>query len=259
MASPPDRLAALLTDGSRHLDRLLAVVASVDPEPPTEDGVVSELDRLAAGLVGEGAPDRVLAHVYGELGFVGNARRYYSPHNSMIHRVLAGRRGIPLSLAAVVVEIGRRVDVALSVVGLPGHVVIGDGDAPARWFDPFAGGAELDAEACRRIFARFHPAEAFDEQMLQPIDPVATVTRTLNNLKVAYRRTGDLSQLVKVQALAVAVPGSPVTERHELAATLAAVGRDEQAAEQRDLLATLDPPRREAHLRAARRHRARRN
>ena len=237
----------------------MAVIAAVSSDPPTEDVVVAEFDRLASEIKEGSDAVSVMAYVHGQLGFVGNTANYYSPSNSFVHRVLRERRGIPLTLAAVGFEIGRRVGVELSIVGLPGHVVVGDGREPTRWFDPFAGGAELDIDDCRRLFARFNPIEAFTPEMLKPISPVATTIRMLNNLKVCYRNLGDLSQMAKVLELSVNVPGSMVSERHEFATVLAALGRDEQAAVQRELLAELDPDRADVHRSAASRHRARRN
>lgn len=260
VTAPDDRLHALLTGGPRQLDRLLAVVASVSGEGPDEETIVAGFDELAAGLDPETAsPSTVMAHVHGELGFIGNAADYYNPDNSLIDRVLRDRRGIPLSLASVGVEVGRRVGVELTIVGLPGHVVVGEGRQPKRWFDPFAGGAELDLDACRRLFARFHPIESFNPGLLKPIGPTATIIRTLNNLKNSYRRLGDLSQVARVLALSVRVPGGPVSERHEYATVLAALGRDDLAAEQRELLIKMDPDRADAHRSAVRNHRARRN
>jgi regulator of sirC expression with transglutaminase-like and TPR domain len=265
MPSAAQRLAWLLTSEPVALDRVMATVASVAPEPPAEDDVVGQLDALAegapAGPAAGGGPgaDQLLQYVYGQLGFVGNSTDYYSPDNSLVHKVLAARRGLPLTLAMIGSEIARRVGVDLTVVGMPGHVLLGDGPRPQRWFDPFAGGAELDLEGCRQLFARFHPAEAFSPAMADPISGVAATVRLLGNLKLAYRGLGDLAQLVKVLELAVDLPSAPVTERLELAAALAALGRNEQAARQHDLLVTRDPERGDAHRAAALRHRARRN
>jgi regulator of sirC expression with transglutaminase-like and TPR domain len=258
-------LRALLGHDPIELDRIMATIASVAADPPREDDIVAALDRLAAGLRPPPADDTsqkadaVIAYTFGELGFVGNTTNYYSPANSLIHRVLKYRRGIPLTLAAVAVEIGRRHGVELSIVGLPGHVVIGDGPEPVRWFDPFAAGAILDLGGCRRLFGQFQTPEAFDEAMVAPIDGAAVATRMVANLKLAYRRLGDLGQLASVLELAVAIPGSAPSDRLELAAVLAALGRNDQAATQRDLLATLDPSRAAEHRLAAFRHRARHN
>ncbi|MEL7156049.1 MAG: transglutaminase-like domain-containing protein [Actinomycetota bacterium] len=265
MSAAPERLRQLLADDAGSLDRIMAVVASIAPEPPSEDEVVAGFDELAIRLGAMPNPEpkltaaQVVTYAYGKLGFVGDTANYYDPANSFIHRVLRRRRGIPLTLAAVATEIGRRVNVELSIVGLPGHVILGDGPEPERWFDPFAAGAELDEERCRSLFARFHPIEAFDRSMLRPIDAVAIATRMLGNLKLVYRKAGDLSQMVKVLELAVALPTSGVTERYELAAVLSALGRYDQAAEQRELLVGLDPEKASEHLTAARIQRARRN
>lgn len=240
----------------------MAVVASLASDPPSEDGVVAALDVLISDVPGRtAAPSaaEVVAFTFGGLGFVGNTTNYYDPANSFIHRVLQRRKGIPITLAAVAVEIGRRLGTPLSIVGLPGHVIVGDGPKPSRWFDPFAGGAPLDHDGCRELFSRFHPAGAFDEAMLRPIPTVAVVQRMLGNLKLVYRRRGDLGQLVRVLELLLAVPGTGVAERLELAAVLAALGRYDQAAEQRELLVALDPGRASEHLAAAHRQRVRRN
>jgi regulator of sirC expression with transglutaminase-like and TPR domain len=257
-------LTALLTDPGRQLDRLMAIVATVASDAPSEAAIVTAFDRLAEPVSssiesGTATPEVVLSYLFGEVGFVGNTADYYNPSNSLIHRVFTSRKGIPLTLAAVSVEVGRRVGVELTVVGLPGHVIMGDGERPSRWFDPFGGGAELNVDDCRRIFGRFNPIESFAPAFLDPIDRTAIATRMLNNLKASYRSLGDLSQLARVLDLSVCVPGALVSERHELAVVLAALGRDELAAAQRDLLAELEPERADAHRAIARRHRARRN
>ena len=267
MPEPAARLTALLETDPVSLDRVMAVVASVAPGPPDEADVVGAFDNLAASLDptaggaggGAGPTAAVVTHTFGTLGFAGNTADYYHPNNSFIHWVLRHRRGIPLTLAAVASEIGRRHGVELSIVGLPGHVILGDGPTPSRWFDPFAGGAELDLEGCRRLFAQFHDLEAFDQSMLAPIEPTAITTRMLTNLKLVYRQQGDIGQLARVLDLAVAVPGSALTERYELAAVLTGLGRTELAADQHELLITLDPARAEDHRRAVHRLRARRN
>ena len=266
MANATHRLTELLTQAPVSLDRVMATVASVAPDPPEEAEVVAQLDQLAhqlsddlAAAAREKTIESVLAYVYGQLGFVGDTNDYYNPDNSLVHRVLTRRRGLPLTLAMVGSEIARRVGMRLSVVGLPGHVLLGDGPQPERWFDPFAGGAELDLEGCRQLFGRFHPIESFNPAMTEPIDAMVSTIRMLGNLKLSYRNLGDLSQLVKVLELSCALPGSPVTERLELAGALAALGRDDQAAEQRRLLIGLDPARADAHRAAAARHQARRN
>ena len=255
-----ERLDVLAAHQPDRLDLVAAAIARLAPDPPADDDVVANLDRLAAALgPGEVTADDVIDHVFIKLGFLGDTERYHRSANSYIHRVLARRRGIPITLAVVAVEVGRRVGVPLTVVGLPGHVVVGDGHRPERWFDPFSGGAHLDLDDCRLLFARVQPVERFDPSMVRPLPVTGLISRMLNNLKVSHHRGGDLPELARVLAVTSELPWSPSSEREELAKVLGASGRDEQAAVVWEQLAELEPSRASAHRAAARRHLARRN
>lgn len=251
------RLDELVAADDRALDRVLAVVASVDPDgPPPEASVVTALDSVAEGCPDGADAATVLRHVFGTEGFSGDRTDYYDPANSLLHRVLERRRGIPLSLAAVTAEVARRRGGDLRPVGLPGHVLLGEGSEPDRWYDPFAGGAPLDIDACRTLFRRFHPVEAFQPTMLTPMPPEAVAIRTLNNLKVAWIKRGEASRVIPVLELRANMSSADPEDRLELARLLEALGRNERAAAEFDRLAELDPQRSERHRARARALRA---
>ena len=195
--------SALTTDGA--LDRVSAAIAQVDPNAPPLDDIVAELDRLAAGIT-DTSPQGLLKYVFGTLSFVGNQQRYYLPANSLIHRVLETRMGNPLSLSIVAVELSRRVGGTMTVIGFPGHVLIGEDDHPSRWFDPFLGGAPMDLAGCRSLLARMRPGEAFHPAMVRPSTGEETAARILNNLDVAYRQSGDLARLADVGEMRLGLP-----------------------------------------------------
>jgi regulator of sirC expression with transglutaminase-like and TPR domain len=72
-----------------------------------------------------GAPAPILiatlnAYLYEELGFSGNRDHYDDPRNSFLNEVLDRRLGIPISLAVVYLEIGRRAGLRLEGVNFPG-------------------------------------------------------------------------------------------------------------------------------------------
>ena len=245
------RLDELLATEGRSLDRVLAGVAAVDPGgPPSEESVVTALDDIAEACPDGADTAAVLRHVFGTEGFTGDRIDYHDPANSLIHRVLERRRGIPLSLAAVAAEVARRRQRDLRPVGLPGHVLLGEGPDPDRWYDPFGGGATLDVDGCRTLFGRFHPIEAFQPSMLAPMRPEAVAIRTLTNLRVAWMRRGEASHLIPVLELRANMASADLGDRLELARLLAALGRNDRAAAEFDRLAELDP-------RDAERHRAR--
>lgn len=241
-------------------------VAQLAPDPADETQVLARLDLVAHQLTQSWeatgqrpSPAGLLSFVHGTLGFRGDTEGYYHPSNSFIHRVLERRVGIPLTLAAIDTEVGRRVGVDLTIVGLPGHVILGDGPQPQRWFDPFAGGPELGVEDCRQIFARFQPIERFDAAMLQPISPITFTTRMLANLRNSYYQLGDISQLIKVMTASANLPEAPLDDRLELARVLAAFGREARAAEEFELLAAYHPDEAERFRATARGLRARNN
>ncbi len=256
---PAERLASLIASGEATLDRLCAAVATIDPDAWDEARIVGALDQMAEELGKRTDAEDLLAGVFGTLGFSANRTAYYAPENSLIHRAIDRRKAIPLTLATIAHELGRRVDVPMSVVGMPGHALIGDGPDPRTWFDPFGGGRSLSAEECERIFSALLPNGRFAIEMLAPIAPVDVVARMLQNLRAAYLRAGDLGQLAAVLHLRTAIPDAPVEDRVELANVLAVLGREDQAAEQRDLLVALQPERADEHATAAGTHRARRN
>ncbi|MEM7323069.1 MAG: transglutaminase-like domain-containing protein [Actinomycetota bacterium] len=251
-----DRINQLLTDPEAGLDRLLATIASIDQPRQVgedksglsvEDRVVDQLDQMADACPDPGDPATVFDYVYGPLGFSGNLDDYYNPANSLIDRVLKRRRGIPLSLAAVVSEIGRRNGRDLRPVGLPGHVLLGEGPDPTRWFDPFNRGVALGVDDCRALFGRIHPVESFDRDMLRPMTGLEVTIRTLNNLRIAYAKQGDIAKMIPVLELRVELPPAQIGDRRELADLLSGLGRYDQAGDQYLLLAEEDPENQEAH------------
>ncbi len=254
-----DRLAQLIERADATLDHLCAAISLIDADGWPEDRVVATFDRLASELEGCTTAEDLLGAMFGSLGFGANRSAYYAPENSFIHHALTNRRAIPLTLAVIACELGRRVDVPLTVVGMPGHALIGDGSDPSRWFDPFAAGRQLSANDCKGILNALIPTARFDVEMLAPTPPIDVIARMLQNLRAAFLRAGDLGQLAAVLHVRTALPSSPVEDRVELANVLAALGRDDQASEQRHVLAALQPERADEHLAAAGRHLARRN
>ena len=245
------------------LDRVLATIAELAPDPPAVDDMLGALDALAGLVVQRTTESRsaehLLAEVFGSLGFAGDRTGYHRPESSYLHRVLERRRGIPLSLAVVTVEIGRRVGVQLDVVGMPGHVLVCERPSTERWFDPFDGGRELALDDCRALFGRFHPVDRFERSLLDPIDARQVASRALANLKVAHRNTGDRSGLIEVATVAAALPWAPDGEHLDLAKILVEAGRTEPAADILEALIQRAPARAKDLRAAVTRLRAHRN
>ena len=153
------------------------------------------------------------AYLYEELGFSGNRDHYDDPRNSFLNEVLDRRLGIPISLAVVYLEIGRRAGLRLEGVNFPGHFLVrapaGPGDMEDLIVDPFHAGALLSEVDCRHLL-RQHLGEeaAFDHGLLATATRQHIVVRMLVNLKRLYVRMRSFPQARAISDLLLAVDPS---------------------------------------------------
>lgn len=175
---------------------------------------LARLDELA----GEFLPptfDGLLRHLFGRGGFVGNQDAYYDPRNSFLDQVLDRRTGIPITLAIVAMEVGRRAGVPMSGVSMPGHFLIRDKVDPQVFADPFNGGRQLSTVQCRQIHRAQSNGAAWDDAYLQPVSKQVIVARVLTNLKGIAQARQDIGTLHWVMRLRQYIPGIAEMERDE--------------------------------------------
>lgn len=213
---------AVAAGGDVALDELALLLPAAIGFVPRVDlvGGLTKLDELAAA-VSSPTIDGVCRSLFrGDRALVGHRDDYYDPRNSFIEDVLETRRGIPISLSVIAMEVGRRVGVDLVGVGMPGHFLIAErpthGLVPETFADPFHGGRIMDATGCARLFAEMlGAAQRFDVRFLAVTPAMSIVERMLNNLKAVYLRNGDTARLQGVMALRAAFPGLGRAERDE--------------------------------------------
>lgn len=232
------RFAALVHPDREEVpldEALLLVAAQACPEvDPARER--ARLDVLAAG-VAERTPAGVVAHLVAE-GFAGDRVSYHDARNSLLPEVLDRRLGIPLTLAVLAVEVGRRIGVGLEGVGMPGHFLLRGTGRPEELFDLFDGGTRLDDAGARALLAGLQPGLPWDPRFLDAVGPRAVLVRLLANLAGAHRRAGDRAGLAWCLRLRAALPDQPVAERRERAAVAASLGAFLEAAALLDELAT---------------------
>lgn len=172
------------------------------------DAQLVRFDRLADSL-GEPTLDGLRRLLFRDLGFTGNEADYYDPRNSYLHEVLDRRTGIPISLAVVTMEVGRRAGVPLAGVSMPGHFLLRDKVDPDIFVDPFDRGRLLDRRMAQLRFHGVHGPEArFDPAFLEPVGRLAIVDRQLANLDLIAGRRADPFMLTWVLRLRAALPGA---------------------------------------------------
>ena len=196
----------------------LLVAAESDPNVDV-DGELHTLESWAAELRARLDPGwnnlqklaRLRAFVFEELGFRGDRTDYYHPRNSLLHEVLKRRRGIPLTLAIVMMEVGWRIGIPFEGVAFPGHFLVRlPGEPGDLVLDPFKRGMTVREEDCRHMLQETTGGKlAFDPSQLASVGKREMVTRLLHNLKGAYLRAGEDEQaLTAVERLLVLDPGN---------------------------------------------------
>ncbi|MDA8447064.1 SirB1 family protein [Paracidovorax valerianellae] len=143
---------------------------------------------------------------FGDLGFAGNVNDYYDPENSYLNAVLRTRRGIPISLALVWMELAQGLDLHARGVSFPGHfmvkVLLPKGQVV---MDPTTGQSLSREELSERLEPYKRRSGLVDDYdiplglYLQAAPPRDVIARMLRNLKEIHRSQKDWGRLVAVQ------------------------------------------------------------
>ncbi|MEI7783261.1 MAG: transglutaminase-like domain-containing protein [Betaproteobacteria bacterium] len=140
-----------------------------------------------------------------ELSFGGNLNDYYDPDNSYLNAVLRTRRGIPITLAVIWLELAQGLGLQARGVAFPGHfmlkVTLPKGQVI---IDPFTGQSLSREELSERLEPyrrRSGLVDEFEVPMglyLQSATPREIIARMLRNLKEIYKGQSDASRLIAV-------------------------------------------------------------
>ncbi|WP_138961617.1 transglutaminase family protein [Streptomyces sp. YIM 121038] len=177
----------------------------------------------------------------GRLGFGGRPGDYQRLESALLHRVLRRRRGLPILLSVLWIEVARRAGAPVYGVALPGHFVVafgspdacpdegcgaydscgGQGGCEERVLaDPFGGGRLLSCTEARLLVAGATGAP-LEPAMLRPADPREIVLRVLNNVRVwAAARPERSDVALWAVELALLLPGPADRLHHDRAQLL---------------------------------------
>jgi regulator of sirC expression with transglutaminase-like and TPR domain len=179
-----------------RLDEAALAIAAHGSTGLDVDLVLARLDDLGA-RVAEPRRDELCRVLFGEVGLRGNDADYYDPENSFLDRVLQRGVGIPITLAVVMIEVGRRAGVTIVGINSPSHFLVRD-ETDGVLLDPFNRGAEVD-------------------HIDAPVaDTLTIVARMLNNLRGIYINRGDIGSLLWVLRLRTLLPGAGPEATYEL-------------------------------------------
>ncbi|HET9643616.1 MAG TPA: tetratricopeptide repeat protein [Burkholderiaceae bacterium] len=239
--TPLQYFAALVADDAGLALTEAAISVAQDEDPRLDiQSVLAEIDELAARLKRRLPADavpmqrlRLLNHYFfHELGFAGNVNDYYDPANSYLHKVLATRRGVPITLALLYIEIATHVGLNARGVSFPGHFLVklklAQGEVV---IDPFSGHSlsreELDDRLVpyRRQQGLMGEFEVPLGLFLQAASARDVLARLLRNLKEIHRSSTDWARMLKVQQRLVILLPQAWEERRDRGVAYAELGQ----------------------------------
>jgi regulator of sirC expression with transglutaminase-like and TPR domain len=207
---------ASLVQSDDHFPLLEAAASLAQDEYPELDmqQLLGDVDQMLARLkrrLPADAPSlqrlRTLNQFFFvDLGFAGNVNNYYDPENSYLNAVLRTRRGIPISLAVVWMELAQGLGLHARGIGFPGHfmvkVLLPKGQVV---LDPITGQSLSREELAERLEPYKRQSGLVDDYdvplglYLQAATPRDIIARMLRNLKEVHRSQQDWQRLVAVQ------------------------------------------------------------
>jgi regulator of sirC expression with transglutaminase-like and TPR domain len=182
----------------------------------------AELARLDAWLdetIAEGDCDEVrrqlLQGFYQTLGFRGDWQDYFSSANCDLDQVLARRKGIPVSLGILLIQLGRKIGLDVEGICFPGHFLLSfaglDGEV---YVDPF-NGDELSRHRIELLLrGALGNLASLSDDHLQPSGQWEIIERLLNVSKGALLREERMTEALRCSELLLRMkPGDPLETR----------------------------------------------
>lgn len=238
--TPLDYFATLVQDDEAFPLFEAAVSVAQDEYPELDvQQVLGDVDqmteRVRRRLPADAPPVQRLRALnqffFRDLGFGGNINNYYDPDNSHLNAVLRTRRGIPITLALIWLEMAQGLRLKARGVNFPGHFMVKVNLPEGQVIiDPFTGQSLSRDELSERLEPYKRSQGLVDEfdvpvgLYLQAAPAREVVARLLRNLKEIYRSQEDWSRLLAVQDRLVTLLPDHLPERRDRGLTHAEMG-----------------------------------
>jgi regulator of sirC expression with transglutaminase-like and TPR domain len=224
-----ERFTELVKSDAGEIDLLVASLLIAQEEYPecsveecveTVENIADKLGRHVDANSGFHNIAYALSQLlFKELGFAGNAAHYDDPDNSMMNKVLSRRKGIPVTLCILTMEILRRgTGVSLYGVDFPGHFLLAfdDPEGGSLYLDPFhRGRLLLEEELARKLLMGARTTGKLEPGHLRRVGSRRILVRLLSNLKLLYARRRDVSRTLSVVERIVLLHPESAEERRD--------------------------------------------
>lgn len=235
-----------LVDSDGEFALFEAAISLGQDEYPDMDvqTVLSAVDQLLARVRRRVAFDagpvqklRILNQFFfRDLGFGGNLNDFYDPDNSFVHILLQTRRGIPIALAVLWMELAHGLGLAARGVGFPGHFLVKVNLPMGQVVIDPMNGQSLSREELSERLEPFRQRNGLVDEFetplglyLQTAPSRDIIARMLHNLKEIHKSHSDWTRLLAVQERLIVLLPQAWIEYRDRGLAHAELGHTEQA------------------------------
>ncbi|MDW8109004.1 MAG: transglutaminase-like domain-containing protein [Candidatus Kryptonium sp.] len=127
-----------------------------------------------------------------EQGFRGNMENYYDIDNALINRVIDRRLGIPITLSLIYILVGKRVNLPVCGIAMPGHFIVRyESNGFEIYVDPFDSGRIMTRAECEKFVSQIGYSEK--DIYFKRATPELFVKLMFENLALAYKSNGYIA------------------------------------------------------------------
>ena len=142
--------------------------------------------------------------LFDDYKFQGDKRNYHSPENSSLGKLLQNKKGNPLSISILYIEIARQLNLPIMGINLPNHFIVGylkdkktiidnhnyQIDDVLFYINPFSQGVVLKKKDIKDFIHQINIIE--NKYYFTPCPYTHITKRILNNLNFSYNSSNDL-------------------------------------------------------------------
>lgn len=143
---------------------------------------------------------RINDHLFGRLNFSGNTENYYDPRNSYLNEVIDRRKGIPITLSVIYLELAWSLGLDAAGIGIPSHFMVRvmvEGEP--LYVDPFHQGNVLTVEGIKDFLeAATQGAVELQSGYLTAMTKKQILTRMLRNLKGIFLEQKNFAKTIQI-------------------------------------------------------------
>lgn len=192
-----------LDSQSLQLEAAFEFLAQVDGAQGPYRPLAELLDQLVGEFLKSGhetSLEALAEFLFASGRFKGAQEDYFNPQHSNLCYVISEGRGLPISLACIMMLTGYRLGLDIQGFNLPGHFLARSRSASRLvLIDCFNGGKFLTEGEIAAL--TLSPKIQFQELIERPPSAAEIITRVLINLINAYHRNGDIARQVATQEL----------------------------------------------------------